>query len=224
MNISRLPVINASGQTPTPAPKLDMGGFSALLDKVTKANDAALAQKAEDAVEVERDEAALRRIYERLTPEARRTVERINAGAKDVTEEEWRKLREELKDAEAISQTDYEWTRPDLRLIPIGYTDKNGNMVLYHQPAPVIVDRLRACGEGGSAAADGKYRAVHDDAYGWSGDPLEYLDRWANMLTAWRSEIARMGAAHPNPDFSPINDQINSCRKVAELIRSLGRI
>lgn len=208
------------GRQASSAPTLDMGGFSALLDEMKKASETSAAETVKHAVDRAQDGEELRWVYEHLSAPARDVVDRVNAGAKDITKDEWTGLCRELKDAGVITQSDFDYTRADIRLIPIGYTSRSGTFVKY-PAAPSLLAKLRT--QAANFSSGGKNACLSCDSYDWAGDPLAYLDAWITMLYGWRSDMAETGSAGRFPDFSPIDSQISSCQKVCHLIGELGR-
>lgn len=153
-------------------------------------------------------------ILDRLSDSARATLEDIKAD-KEVSREEWSGLLEELRDMGAISDTELGYTR-GFRIIPLGYTDKNGVFVKYDDPFSEA--RLLQL-----AGLETSEDAVVD--WNWNNDPLAFLDDWIAELTEWRDDLSRERSASGAPkydDFSPIDDQVAACTKVSELVKDLA--
>lgn len=205
-----------SGTGPFPPSGRNTG--SGFLDEMKKTGEAARVKKIKDAVEL--SEGGLEAVYEHLSPASKNVLERLNDGRSNIQKDEWLGLCKELKDAGVITQSDFDYTRPDLHLIPLGYHDENGNFVQYDTP-PMLKDRLTELYER-SRSSNGA-EAVWTGG-SWTGDPLEYLDLWSSELYNWRSDLARARNDDGTPkfnNFSPITDQINSCQKVTALVREL---
>lgn len=192
-------------------------------EELQKATDAAKAGRTKDAVELVSEDAALRALYDRLTPASRDVLERAGAEEPAIGKEEWNSFCKELQDLGAVTEDDVMYTRSDLRLIPIGYYDRSGAFVMYETP-PMLKDRLLEL----SGSARGKGAAyMETSGTDWAGDPLKYLDGWASALYSWRSDMARLRNADGSPKydhFSPLTDQIDACRKVSGLVRKLGKL
>lgn len=197
---------------------------SSFLEKLQKATDAASAEKTKDTLELAKDDA--KTLLAQLTPSSKAVLERIQVGTNDITKDEWSGLCQELKTLGAISESDAMSTSANLHLIPIGYYDENGEFVQYDTP-PMLKNALlsQAGGRGSSSSpAEGFWACLN--ASGWTGDPLAYLDDWMSSLYSWRSELARArneDGSLKYSNLSPITDQINSCQKVAALVRELGQ-
>ena len=168
--------------------------------------------------------ASLQALRGQLTPASKAVLDRIQAGRDDITQDEWTGLCKELKSLGAISESDFQYTRADLHMIPIGYWGENGEFVKYELPAELKNKLLSQAGGKASPSEDGLWACLDDS--GWTGDPLAYLDNWISSLYDWRSELARARNGDGTPkysDFSPITNQINACQKVAALVRELSR-
>lgn len=157
-------------------------------------------------------------ILERLSEPARDTLEDIKAD-KEVSQEEWKDLLEELRDMGAISDTEFTYSRSDFRFIPIGYRDENGELVMYDGIAERfgMLDKLRTASGGGIGM-------LTDTADTWAGDPLAYLDAWITDLAEWREDLSKQRGETGAPkydNFSPIDNQIEACTKVGEIVNGL---
>lgn len=199
-----------------------MGGFSDLLEKVKNTSEAAAAEKLRDTLERAKCDDHLKYVYEHLSESAKRTLERVKEDKKDIKRDEWLGLCRELKDAGIITKSEFDYTRADVHLIPLGYTDKSGNFVKY-TTSPMMQEKLRSLsGQSRNFSLSNREMWLSSDS--WSGDPLEYLNSWITMLYDWRSGMARTRAEDGSikfNDFSPINDQIDSCQRVSALIGRL---
>jgi len=168
----------------------------------------------------------LRFAYERLTLTSQDVLARLNAG-NSVTREEWTGLCRELKDAGVITQADFDYTRGDFHLIPLGYHDAAGNEVIYDH-APGMAEKLKLAAKLLNRDPDTPLEQLRERlaSESWSGDPLEYLDTWIDLLDVWIDQLEKERAEDGSQkftDFSPITDQISSCQKVAALVQSLGK-
>lgn len=180
------------------------------------------------SAESTKDNNNLKSVYERLTLASRDVLERLNAGQANITREEWTGLCKELKDAGVITQADFDYTRADLRLIPLGYHDGAGNEVIYEH-APGMAEKLKLVGKLLDGLEHSPLEAVMTrlNRESWQGDPLAYLDEWISTLNGSKDELARARAEDGSAkyhDFSPITDQIRACQKVSELVKKLSRI
>lgn len=199
-------------------------GFD-FLGEVKSAISATSAEKLKDTLERSNDDVNLKSLYEHLSPSSKNVLERLNAGKNNIKKDEWLSFCKELKDAGAITQSDFDYTRADAHLIPIGYYDENGNIATY-EACPMMKNKLLGLYEKSSnpaVAGSESWLSIGD----WSGDPLEYLDSWVSALYSWRSDLAKMRAEDESPkynNFVPIANQINSCQKVAALVKELSKI
>lgn len=199
-------------------------GFD-FLGEVKSAISAASAEKAKDTLARSNDDASLKALYEHLSPSSKNVLERLNAGKDDIKRDEWLSFCKELKDAGAITQSDFDYTRADVHLIPIGYHDERGSIVKY-ETSPMMKSKLLGLYEKSRnpAAASSESWLSNND---WTGDPLEYLDTWVSELYSWRSDLAKMRAEDGSlkyNNFTPITNQINSCQKVTALVKGLNKI
>lgn len=199
-------------------------GSFRFMEELQKASDSASAKKTQDSAELSKDK-ALKALYDQLTPASKDVVERIKVEDPAIKKDAWNGLCRELQSLGAITEEDFLCTRSDLRLIPIGYSDQNGEFVTYELP-PILKDNLlRLHGNSQGKAADGIWMRTADQD--WDGDPLNYLDDWAATLCSWRSSLARMRSEDGSlkyDNFSPLTRQIDSCQKVSALVRDLGRL
>ncbi len=194
------------------------------LGEVKSALGAASAEKAKDTLARSNDDASLKALYEHLTPASKDVLERLEAEKDDIKKDEWLNFCKELKDVGAITQSDFDYTRADVHLILLGYHDESGNIVKY-ETSPMMKNKLLGLYESSRnpAAVGSETRLSADD---WTGDPLEYLDTWTSELYRWRSDLVRMRNADGSPkydNFTPITSQIDSCQKVAALVKELSQ-
>lgn len=200
------------------------GGSSSFLDEMKKTGEAATAEKIRDSVEKSQYDAQLKLVYDRLSTSSKNVLERLKTEENDIKKDEWMDLCRELKDAGVLTQSDFDYTRADGHLIPIGYYNANGTFVQYDTP-PMLAEKLHTLSGMPQSSAAGNSEAWLSGS-GWTGDPLEYLDAWVSALYDWRSDMARERAADGSPkfeDFSPINTQISSCQKVSHIIKELTK-
>lgn len=195
------------------------------LGEVKSAISAASTEKLRDSLECSNDDINLKALYDHLTPTSRDLLERVATGKTDIKKDEWLRFCKELKDAGAITQSDFDYTRADVHLIPIGYYDESGCIVKY-ETSPMMKNKLFGLYEksGNPAIAGSESWLSTDD---WTGNPLEYLDTWVSELYSWRSDLAKMRTEDGSPkynNFSPITNQINSCQKVVALVKDLSKI
>ena len=221
MKINESSPLSPGPAAPASSPSLRGPSF---MDQLKKATDAAAVEKTKDTLELAKDGASLQALRGQLTPASKAVLDRIQAGRDDITQDEWTGLCKELKSLGAISESDFQYTRADLHMIPIGYWGENGEFVKYELPAELKNKLLSQAGGKASPSEDGLWACLDDS--GWTGDPLAYLDNWISSLYDWRSELARARNGDGTPkysDFSPITNQINACQKVAALVRELSR-
>ena len=197
-----------------PAGRSSGSGF---MERLKNAADAAASEQAADTLRLTKTDDRLLDLLRRLTPGSRDVLDRIQAGEKDVSKDEWNGLCKELESLGAISKDDFQYTQAGWRVIPLGYWGENGEFVKYDTMS-IMKDKLPDVrhSQGG--------QLICPDEYAWKGDPLAYLDNWMKSLYSWRSDLARARNEDGSPkygDFSPITDQINSCQKVIDLVRGL---
>lgn len=135
----------------------------------------------------------------KLTDGAKKTLQRLKANPNAVSKVEWMDLMHELNAMGAISDSDYGWTRMDLRLVPLGDMDNP-----FTTPADLrdTLDRINR----------------------WPGNPLDYLDQWAFSLKKWGAELSWERNSDGTPkykDVSPVYDQAAACGRVSSLIKGL---
>lgn len=197
-----------------PAGRSSGSGF---MERLKNAADAAASEQAADTLRLTKTDDRLLDLLRQLTPGSRDVLDRIQAGEKDVSKDEWNGLCKELESLGAISKDDFQYTQAGWRVIPLGYWGENGEFVKYDTMS-IMKDKLPDVrhSQGG--------QLICPDEYAWEGDPLAYLDNWMKSLYSWRSDLARARNEDGSPkygDFSPITDQINSCQKVIDLVRGL---
>lgn len=189
-----------------------------------KAVSATATEKSKDTLELAKDDASFRALLGQLTPSSKTVLDRIQAGTSDITKDEWSGLCKELESLGAISEADLRYTSADFHFIPLGYYDEKGEFVKYELPMELKNKLLSQVGGKGRPSRDGLWACLDDS--GWTGDPLAYLDNWMSSLYTWRSDLAwaRNGDGSPKySDFSPMTNQINSCQKVADLVKELSQ-
>lgn len=195
------------------------GSGSGFLEQLKSASEAAVSEKAADALDLTKTGGELLDLLQRLTPGSRDVLNRMEAGKADITEDEWTALCKELESLGAISKDDFQYTRAGIRVIPLGYWGEDGEFVKY-DTVSIMKNKLPdpRHSQGG--------QWICPDEYAWKGDPLAYLDNWMNSLYNWRSDMARARNEDGSPkydNFSPITNQINSCQKVTDLVRALWK-
>lgn len=192
---------------------------SGFLEQLKSASEAAVSEKAADALDLTKTGGELRTLLHKLTPGSRDVLNRMEAGKADVTEDEWTGLCKELESLGAISKDDFQYTQAGIRVIPLGYWGRDGEFVKY-DTVSIMKNKLPdpRHSQGG--------QWICPDEYAWKGAPLAYLDNWMNSLYSWRSDMARARNEDESPkydNFSPITNQINSCQKVTDLVRALWK-
>ena len=197
-------------------------GSASFLDEMKKTCDEATAEKIKNSIERTQHDTQLRMVFERLSSSSKNVLERMKAEKNDIKKDEWMSLCRELKDAGVITQSDFDYTRADGHLIPIGYYNESGTLVKYDTP-PMLVEKLRTF-SGMSQNLSASSTEEWLTSNGWTGDPIEYLNLWMSMLCDWKRDMSGMRASDGSlkfEDFSPIDVQINSCQKVADLVKEL---
>lgn len=146
-----------------------------------------------------------------LTPSSKAVLERINAGASNVTKDEWKRLRQELAAAGLMTQDELFYSDPDIVYvgdIADAVTDANGVIGLLGCSA-TQTDM--------SPSPSGNFWGID-----WSGDPLKYLDQWLKALRKEQEHLNRQfrpdGTSY---DTSFYNKQIEANEKVSDLVKSL---
>ena len=197
---------------------------SSFMEELKKATEAAAVEKAKDTLELAEDNACLQALRNQLTPGSKAVLDRIQVGTNGITKDEWSGLCKELESLGAISEADFQCTSADFHFIPLGYYDEKGEFVKYELPMELKNKLLSQTGGKGSPSGDGFWVCLDDS--GWTDNPLAYLDNWMSSLYTWRSDLARARNGDGSPkysDFSPITNQINSCQKVAALVKELSQ-
>lgn len=164
------------------------------------------------------DSIDFKEVYERLSATSRDTLNDLKDG-EDVTQDAWEGFLLELKNLGVITKEEFVVAKGDVMLIPLGYRDENGELVMYDGIAERfgMLDKLRTAPGGGIGM-------LTDTADTWAGDPLDFLDAWIENLTEWREELSRQRSEDGTPryeHFKPIDDQIASCERVSSLVNGL---
>lgn len=144
---------------------------------------------------------------------------RLKSGG-GITQREWDKLCTELKNQGLISQTDYNCTRGNYRLIPVGSTGSDGIFTPYER-IPGMSEKLQTLAKYMSDPAAGLEAYFSDD---WQGDPLVFLDQWMAELREWRDHLTAQqnpDGSQKYPDLTPITKQMDSCQRVSDTLRQL---
>lgn len=165
---------------------------------------------------------ALKAAYDQLSTASKGVLDRMKVGQTDISQDEWTNLCRELKEAGLITESDFLYTRADLRTVPIGYFDRNGNAVLYESNL-IPGGLLEMDSHSNNSAGLSKTLAVDD----WPGDPLQYFDKWIESLRKWRSELASQrneDGTRKYDDLSCIGNNISSCQKVTNLVKALMKL
>lgn len=151
--------------------------------------------------------------YDRLTPSARKTVEKLKEG-RGLTKTQWTDLCRELKDMGVITQAEFDYTRGDLHLVPV-ISDSRGGVT-----ALGMKERLNSLYQ--ASQVPGGLEAWSSDT--WAGDPLEYLDEWLESLRKWKGELSAErwpDGGRKYQDFSAVDVQVDACQKVMDVLRGL---
>ena len=200
-------------------------GSASFLDEMKKTCDEATAEKIKNSIERTQHDTQLRMVFERLSSSSKNVLERIKAEKNDIKKDEWMSLCKELKDAGVITQSDFDYTRADGHLIPIGYYNESGTLVKYDMP-PMLVEKLRTLSDMSQNPSVGSMETWLANSNGWADDPLEYLNAWMSMMSGWKDDMAGMRNADGSlkfEDFSPIAMQIDSCQKLSNLVKELSK-
>lgn len=175
-------------------PSGDRKAGTSFLDRLKSAACAAASEKAADTPELTKTDDGLRDLLYKLTPASRDVLDRMEAGKKDISQDEWTALCKELEALGAITKEDFQCTRTDFHIIPLGYEDENGTFIKYDMP--MLTNMLLNLHYGQGAGADGLWTCLDED--GWRGDPLACLDNWmeprsltTSLLSPTRSTSAR---------------------------------
>lgn len=163
------------------------------------------------------DAAGSKGIYEQLSGMSKNVLERIKNGYNNITKVEWMQLCTELKDMGAMTETEFK----DIHLIPLGYTRPDGVFVMYeHGPSLFARQNDLSQWTGVTSNSTSGFWSFDD----WSGDPLKYLDDWISSLRSWRDDLATKRNPDGSPkyeNFGPIENKLNACQKVEELLKEL---
>ena len=149
----------------------------------------------------------LKAAYDQFSDGSKAVLTRMKAGQGGATREEWTELCRELKDAGMISESDFAYTRADLRVVPIADMREDGCTVLH--------------GDG-----DGLPLSSLKDPE-WSGDPLEFLDQWMEELREMRARVAGLrqsDGSRPTQYMNALSGCVSSCEKVSGLVRDLMKV
>lgn len=190
------------------------------LDQVMSATLVNSMEKVKKGREQDAEDAKLQALYALLSPPSKETLKRLRDGKSDIRKDEWLTLCRELKDAGAITQSEFDYTRGDLHLIPLGYYDEQGSFVKY-DTSPMLKDQLESL----YAQSQDPVRTWLSG--NWSGDPMKYLGLWMSELEDWRKDLSQQRAADGSlkySNFSPITDQIDACQKVMNLVQGLSQL
>ena len=180
-------------------------GFAAELNRVSEA-----AKQAEAAGSTK-----LQAAFSSLTPSSKAVLERMKAGASDVTEDEWNRLRQELAAAGLMTQDELFYS--DLHIVYIG------NIL---EATDVVTDANGVIQIWGCSAAQTNLisPSLSEDYWNieWTGDPLQYLGQWLKALQEQQDHLSKQfrpdGTSY---DTSFYTKQIEANEKVSALVRSL---
>ncbi|WP_325200867.1 hypothetical protein [Oscillibacter sp.] len=201
------------------SPPRDRSAGTGFLDRLKSAASAAAPEQAADVLALTKTDEGLRDLLYKLTPASRDVLDRMEAGKKDISPDEWTALCKELKTLGAISKEDFQYTQAGIRVIPLGYWGEDGEFVRY-DTVSIMKNKLPDVRHSQSG------QWICPDEYDWKGDPLAYLDNWMKSLYSWRSDMARARNEDGSPkysDFSPITSQINACQRVTDLVKALWK-
>lgn len=190
---------NSANPAEQPAGQTAQSSFSAELGRAAQA-----AAKTETAEGVDMESA--------LDGLSAQSKDLLNRMKRNVTRDEWDSLLQDLLGAGLISQREYLHSNPNIVLI--GYTDANGDIVLY----PPY--------DGNAAVtktfSDGS--AYMEDWGGdqWPGDPFELFDEWLENMRKWQAGLEEM--VRPNGvkyDTSHITRMMEDRQRVHALVQRL---
>ncbi len=142
-------------------------------------------------------------VYHQLSDRSKDVLSKLKDGG-EVEKDAWKGLCKELLDLGQLTESEYECSNLDYRLIPLGCHDASGNFVKYSNTADMVLASRSLCQ--------------------WPGQPLNMLDNWSFMLTKWGNQLATEKNPDGTPkyrDLTPISNQASACKKVMELINSL---
>ncbi len=173
----------------------------------TEEFSAALQQELQSAVS-DRQE-----ILDSLSERAKDTLNLLKNSGDKVEEEDWLALLEELKDAGAISESDFTYTRTDLQLIPIPAKMVDGKFVQLITE-PVLSESSH------SHMSEALRKLIE-----WPCDPLNMLDQWELLLKKWKGNLmvdcrGQLGCDMASA-FSGLDAQAGACSRVAQVVRAL---
>lgn len=146
---------------------------------------------------------SLQTVYSQLSDSAKNVLSNLQSG-KPVEKDAWKGLCKELLDQGQITESEYQCTNLDYRLIPLGSHDSSGNFVRYNNTAEIVLAS----------------RSLNQ----WSGQPLEMLDTWSFLFRKWGNQLALEYNPDGTPKYqnlSPISNQASACQKIADLINGL---
>lgn len=149
------------------------------------------------------DDEFLQKVYDQLSDSSKGILSNLQSG-KPVEKDAWKGLCKELLDQGQITESEYQCTNLDYRLIPLGSHDSSGNFVRYNNTAEIVLAS----------------RSLNQ----WTGHPLEMLDTWSFLFRKWGSQLALEYNPDGTPKYqnlSPISNQASACQKIADLINGL---
>ena len=145
----------------------------------------------------------LQEVYNQLSDSSKCVLSNLQSG-KPVEKDAWKGLCKELPDQGQITESEYQCTNLDYRLIPLGSHDSSGNFVRYNNTDEIVLAS----------------RSLNQ----WSGQPLDILDTWSFLFRKWGNQLAleyNSDGTSKYQNLSPINNQASACQKITNLIKEL---
>lgn len=193
MNISRISSFGVSGMS---IPSSRIKGKTTFLTEMEST-------KATTLINNWTGDEDLQKVYNQLSDSSKGVLSNLQSG-KPVEKDAWKSLCKELLDQGQITESEYQCTNLDYRLIPLGSHDSSGNFVRYSNTAEIVLAS----------------RSLNQ----WSGQPLDMLETWSFLFRKWGNQLA----LEHNPDgtlkyqnLSPISNQASACQKITDLIKDL---
>ena len=179
---------------------------AAAMSKAGQSGFAAELRRTAEAAEAENPGGAdLKAAYDRLSDGSKAVLNRLKAGAADITKGEWDNLRRELKEQGLISEAEYFYTQPDIVVLGKAEDFQDGGVTLVGEGPALSFERF--------------------ESIEWTGDLFQYLDQWLELLRQQRDHWADAAQQWGKPlDISPRTRQIEAHEKVSGLVRELAEL
>lgn len=165
----------------------------------------------------------LKTLRAQLSPSAQRVLDQIRSGTGNLSLSDWNSLCRELERLGALSSQETQLADPNTNAfhsIPVGNPLQIVVITPAMQPFFWTPERLMMMRLSGQDVGDA-YSA-------WQGDPLRYLRDWKAAAQEWIDELLKVRAEDGTPfyqreDLAPIQERIQSCQKVYDLIKNLSQ-